>query len=107
MAVSGFGIERSGLDLADFDLDSRTNRIFLPTKAELHPTRSIHLGRHKGKISEDLGQEMDDIAKQGRLEGWTTPQYRDELDKIIARERQRLRSGKTGLNKNQRPWAED
>ncbi|NKD56002.1 MULTISPECIES: hemagglutinin repeat-containing protein [unclassified Haematospirillum] len=95
------------LDLADFDLDSRANRIFLPTKAELHPTRSIHLGRHRDEISKGLGREMDDIAERGRLEGWTTPQYRDELDKIIARERKELRSGETGLNKNKRPWAED
>lgn len=81
--------------------------MFLPTKAELHPTRSIHLGRHKGKISEDLAEEMEDIAKRGLLQEWPTQQYRDELDTIIARERQKLRSGKRGLNKNKRPWAED
>ncbi|NKD78114.1 hypothetical protein HEQ60_10125 [Haematospirillum sp. H1815] len=50
---------------------------------------------------------MQTVLDKGRLEGWTTPQYRDALDKIIARERKELRSGETGLNKNKRPWAED
>ncbi|BCV62866.1 RHS repeat-associated core domain-containing protein [Shewanella algae] len=93
------------LDLAEFDLQKRQNKIFLPTDESLHPTRSIHRGRHTTQVSRNLAEQMDAVVEVGKQQGWTKPQYRKALDSIISQERQLLRSGHRALNKNQRPWA--
>jgi hypothetical protein len=93
------------LDLAGFDLQSRTNKIFLPTEASLHPTRSIHLGRHRTSVSRNLAEQMDQIVEVGKQNGFTQEQYLKALRSMISEERQLLRSGERALNKNMRPGA--
>ena len=78
----------------------------MPTKEELHPTRSIHKGRHTTQVSENLQLQMDAIVLKGQQEGWTKARYRQELNKMIGDERSTLKSGDRALNKNKRPWAQ-
>ncbi len=98
--------EHELLDLAGYDLQSRSNKIFLPTEEGLHPTRSIHYGKHLNSVSENLANQMDAVVGVGKENGWTTQQYRQALDAIVVDERALLKSGERALNKNARPWAE-
>ncbi|MGQ3622274.1 AHH domain-containing protein, partial [Escherichia coli] len=93
------------LKAAAYDLQKMKNKIFLPTKCELHATRSIHKGRHQKKVSENLANEMDKVLEHGRKHGWTQKQYSDALDEIVAKERALLKSGHRALNKNRRAWS--
>src|SRR5690606_8518455 len=63
------------LDLAGFDLQKRQNKIFLPTDETLHPTRSIHSGRHTTQVSRNLAEQMDAVVEVGKQQGWTQQQY--------------------------------
>ena len=90
------------LDLSGVNLHSRGNKIFLPTDASLHPTRSIHLGRHTTKVSRNLAEQMDAIVRVGKQQGWSQAQYQQALKSIISQERQLLKSGQRALNKNRR-----
>nr|WP_269151603.1 AHH domain-containing protein [Sutcliffiella horikoshii] len=78
---------------AGFDLQSRSNKMFLPSKASLHPTRSIHKGKHTNKVSENLARQMDQVLEIGTANGWSQKQYNDALRGIISGERQLLRNG--------------
>jgi len=91
------------LDLAGFDLQSRANKLFLPTDAALHPTRSIHLGRHRTSVSRNLAEQMDQIVEIGRQQSWSQEQYLGALRSMISEERQLLKAGDRALNKNMRP----
>jgi hypothetical protein len=93
------------LDLAGFDLQSRVNKIFLPIEESLHPTRSIHSGRHLTTVSRNLAEQMDQIVEVGQQNGFTQGQYIKALRSMISEERQLLRSGERALNKNMRPGA--
>lgn len=93
------------LALAGFDLQSRANKIFLPSKGRLHPTRSIHSGRHTTSVSRNLATQMDTILQYGKQNGWSQAQYNNGLSGMISQERQKLRSGKRALNKNARRGA--
>lgn len=93
------------LDLADFDLQSRSNKIFLPEEPALHPTRSIHSGKHLTSVSRNLAEQMDEVVAIGRQQGWAQPQYDAALRGLIQEERSLLLSGQRALNKNARPWA--
>ncbi len=95
------------LKLAGFDLQSRQNKIFLPNKARaaVDPRRSIHQGRHKGIVNENLADKMSSAHNTGQVKKWTQKQYRAALDEIISDERRLLRSGERKLNKNARPGA--
>jgi len=94
------------LDLADFDLQSRPNKIFLPKSEAAHPTRSIHYGKHRRAVSAQLADAMDQIVETGKAEGWTTEQYREALRQLLAEERAALRNGLRALNKNARQGAQ-
>ena len=94
------------LDLAGYNLQSRPNKIFLPSQEALHPTRSIDSGRHRNSVSENLANQMDTIVDVGRQQGLTQEQFRRALDAMVSQERQLLRSGERALNRNARPWAE-
>jgi hypothetical protein len=98
------------IKLAGFDLESRANKIFLPTTegAEVSTTeRSIHEGRHIDLVSERLSIEMDKAIDLGTELGWNQEQYHAQLMKIISEERKILKSGDRILNKNHRPFATD
>jgi hypothetical protein len=90
------------IDLAEFDLQSATNRIFLPTEPGLHPTRSIHSGRHYSEVSRDLARQMDEAVMVGKQHNFSVQQYNKALRELISAERQELRSGRRRLNKNSR-----
>ena len=81
------------LELAGFDLQNRQNKIFLPVNETLHPTRSIHNGRHITQVSKDLEKQMDAVVEYGQQQGWTQKEYKQELEAIIAQERKLLKSG--------------
>jgi RHS repeat-associated protein len=91
--------------LAGFDLQSQANKIYLPDNENLHPTRSIHNGRHPNVVSTNLARQMNDAVVLGRQQGWGQKQYDDALRGIIAKERIELKAGNRMLNKNHRPWA--
>lgn len=95
------------LQLADFNLESRKNKIFLPKTGTEHPTRSIHSGRHTNRHSLIIAQKMDIIVFAGKKEGWKTPDYKAALMKLLSKERQALKAGDIPLNKNKRPWARE
>ncbi len=87
---------------AGMNPQSKVNKIFLPTEPEHHQTRSIHKGRHWDSISENLGGTMTRELNKGKIEKWSTDQYKEALHQILAEERQMLRSGERNLNKNNR-----
>jgi len=93
------------LKLAGFDLESRANKIFLPSKESLHATRSPHLGRHTTASMKRMEKAMDKIVKRGKEKGWTQSQYNAALTKLLKEVRQELKAGNISLNKNARPWA--
>ncbi|QHE54033.1 AHH domain-containing protein [Pontibacillus sp. HMF3514] len=94
------------LDESGYNLQSRNNKMFLPTDESLHPTRSIHKGKHTNSVSENLARQMDEVVEHGRANGWKQEQYNDAIRDIVSNERQLLREGSRALNKNKRPWAE-
>ena len=63
------------LDLAGFNLQSRSNKMFLPTDGALHPTRSIHLGRHRTSVSRNLAEQMDSVVNFGKQNGFSQGQF--------------------------------
>jgi len=91
------------LKLAGFDLQSRLNKMWLPTDAARHPSRSIHNGKHLRRVSDALGLQMTRILETGQKRGWAKEDYARALRSIIAEERKALRTGKRHLNKNARP----
>ncbi len=94
------------LELSGFDLQKRQNKMFLPTDESLHPTRSIHNGKHTNDVSVNLAEQMDAVVKAGKQNDWNQKQYKQALDAIITQERQALKSGERALNKNQRSWSQ-
>ncbi len=94
------------LELAGYGLQKRSNKIFLPTSGDLHPTRSIHKGRHLNSVSVNLATQMDQVVEFGMKEKWTQQQFKNALDTIIAKERHLLRTGQRALNKNKREDAQ-
>jgi hypothetical protein len=93
------------LELADFDLQSRANKILLPETEALHPTRSIHNGRHTNAHSESIATDMDAIVKRGKELGFGKNEYRFELNSLLREQRQLLKQGEIPLNKNARDWS--
>ena len=67
--------------------------------------RSIHEGRHAGRVNDNLAGRMTQVEKAGKRNNWNQAQYRKALDKIVSDERKLLRSGERQLNKNARPGA--
>jgi len=93
------------LELSKFDLQQQSNKIFLPETPELHPTRSIHSGRHLNSVSGNLAKQMDEAVAAGQQQNWAQSRYAEELHSILMKERKMLKSGERALNKNARPWA--
>ena len=91
--------------LASRDLNRPINRIFLPTEASQHPTRTIHRGRHTAASMRDVARDMKKAVEKGTRENWSQAQYRQALRKIISDNRQQLRAGNIALNSIHRPWA--
>lgn len=93
------------LEKANFNLDSRANKMFLPKEEHLHPTRALHQGRHLNSVSEELATKMTNIVEKGKKENWSTAQYNQALQGLLKKERVELKAGDIVLNKNKRPWA--
>jgi hypothetical protein len=77
----------------------------LPKDEALHPTRSLHNGRHVTTAIETIAERMDDIVRKGKSEGWSQAQYKEALEKMLSKERPELKAGNVPLNKHMRPWA--
>ncbi|PWU06494.1 MAG: hypothetical protein C5B43_01735 [Verrucomicrobia bacterium] len=86
------------LKLANFDLQSTHNLMYLPSKAGLHPTRSLHRGKHFDDVSRRMEKRMDDIVKKGNAGDWTTNQYNEALMDILKDMRSQLKQSKIKLN---------
>ena len=86
------------LGLAGYDLQSKFNKIKLPTTAALHPTKSIHLGKHLQSVSDNLANQMTEIVRHGRSAGFSREQYRAAINQIVNTERGLLKSGARKLN---------
>jgi hypothetical protein len=93
------------LGLAGFDLESRSNKIFLPANESLHPTRSIHNGRHVKVPMKEVARKMDDIVALGESKGWGQAKYKAELEAMLSEIRQDLKAGNIALNKHKRDWS--
>jgi hypothetical protein len=94
------------IKLAGFDLESRSNKVFLPKDEASHPTRSIHNGRHKIAVMLDIKTRMDEIVDIGKSKGWSQAKYKAELEAMLSEVRQDLKAGHVPLNKHMRPWAD-
>ena len=79
-------------------LESRSNKILLPTDAANNPTRSIHKGRHTQSVSDDISKKMN----KAYVEGMSKVDANESLSRIQAEARKKLRNGETRLNKNYR-----
>jgi hypothetical protein len=86
------------LKITGFDLESRSNKIFLPNRFDLHKTRSVHNKRHWKGVSISLSEKMDDLLNIGAAENWSTKDFNDALFKMIKEERMALKEGKRILN---------
>ena len=98
------------LELAGFNLQSRANRMLLPTKEGVKVSktkRSIHYGKHIDLVSKRIAKKMQDALDLGAEVGWSQEQYHTQLVKIISEERKALKSGDRILNINHRPLATD
>jgi hypothetical protein len=84
--------------LAGVDSDSWVNKIFLPARDGIHPTRSIHNGRHVEAVSKRMADEMNKAVARGARESWSQVRYERELRSLIATERKNLVNGETALN---------
>jgi hypothetical protein len=95
-------VKAAGVDLEK----GMWNQILLPASKEAGKmstvTRTIHKGRHVNQYSKGLAEKMQIIYEQGQKTGWSQQQYRNGLEKIVAAERNNLKSGTTNLNKNTR-----
>ena len=93
--------------IINFDLQSRSNKIFLPTHEDYHPTRSIHVGRHDGKLIKGLSSKLDQIVESGIDQSWTKQQFLNSFKEELIKERHKLRTGERALNKNKREWSDN
>ena len=91
--------------LAGMNINSRANKIYLPTDPSVHATRSIHKGRHTDSYSQKVADRLTQVVDNGKAQGWTKEQYRAETRKVLSAIRQDLRAGDIGLNNNLRPGA--
>ncbi len=55
-------LQRAGFN----NLNARANRIFLPTCETLHPTRTIHLGRHTTVSMKAVQKKMNELYAIGQ-----------------------------------------
>lgn len=79
------------IGLPELDLHVRSNKIFLPRDASLHPTRSIHNCRQRISVSKSLARQMDTIVEVGKRLGWNKGQYQNALKFLLKNERSILR----------------
>jgi len=94
------------ITLAGANLQSRQNRIFLPTHASHHPSRSIHCGRHWSRnYSWQVADKMDKTVEKGKAKNWSQQQYKQAYDDMLKGIRIGLRQGTVALNSNARPGA--
>ncbi len=94
------------LQLAGFtNLNARANRIFLPTCETLHPTRTIHRGRHTTASMKAVQQKMDKLYAIGQSQDWNPTQYKSAFRNMLSETRQDLRAGNIALNSKHRPWS--
>jgi RHS repeat-associated protein len=82
-----------------YDIQSKMNLMALPTRKGIHPTRTVHRGRHREIYTREFQQLMDDLDRQVRAGTMSPERARAILDERIAKVRQELRSGKRSLNK--------
>ncbi|WP_446731157.1 AHH domain-containing protein [Pseudomonas sp. CFBP 13711] len=87
------------LKASGMNIHASNNIIYLPTHAENHPVRTVHLGPHPGYTAEVRGN-LNEIERVGREQGWSKQQYKAAPDDMIVEDRQGLRKGETKLNKN-------
>ncbi|MFL1996875.1 AHH domain-containing protein [Lysinibacillus irui] len=86
--------------LSGYDIDNIRNTIYLPTRRDNHPTRSIHRGYNSfhAQYNRDIRQELDILLEVGDKNKWTTQQYHDAIQELINDQRQDLRKGRTKLH---------
>lgn len=82
-----------------FDIEGYMNKIALPSKAGLHPTRTVHRGMHTRASMARLQLELDRIDAAVKGGQMTPEQGRRAIEIAVARERKDLRDGSKSLNK--------
>ncbi|PWW04457.1 RHS repeat-associated protein [Hoeflea marina] len=84
--------------LTGFDMEKMGNRLALPSTPGLHPTRTVHQGRHIDKYVDHFEEVLDRVVadiKSGRI---TPQQGREIIEKAVTRERKDLKDGNRMLN---------
>jgi hypothetical protein len=87
------------LEMTGFDIEKYSNKIALPSEADIHPNRTVHRGRHRDVYTQRIARMLDRIAEQVQSGRLTPEQGRAVIEKEIAKERRSLRDGTTSLNK--------
>lgn len=86
-------VKRSGLNI-----NSKLNKMSLPSKRELDPLKTLHRGKPDEKALRRLMQELNDAESIAKRESWSQQRSLEEIKKIIAKESEGLNSGKFHLN---------
>jgi RHS repeat-associated protein len=92
---------------AGITAEHKINKIDLPVLGLLHPTKSIHRGRHLQRLADKQKYLLDKLEKLGDRLQWSPNEYLRRLSRLLAVERRKLLTGHRGLNKHRRPWAKD
>ena len=80
---------------AAFDVDKPNNLIYLPKEKDTHSVRSLHKGWNKAhlKYNSDISEELKDIHKMGRDNGWSKADYATAVEDLKNKTRKGLRQG--------------
>ena len=83
-------------------IESAKNKIFLPGKQGLHPSRSLHNGGHLSEVYNTAKQEMSYIMEQAKAAGISKEGNKKYFQKkfleFLNKERVALENGKRILN---------
>lgn len=82
-----------------FKVESVANSINLPSKPDLHPTRSIHRGMHTDNYTERFEDFLDQVEAQIDSGAMSPEEGRRAIEQFVVNERGKLRSGETILNR--------
>jgi hypothetical protein len=91
--------DHPALKLTGFDIEGYANKMALPSKPDLHATRTVHNGRHRKDYVDRMRTALNEVAVAVKSGQMTPEQGRAAIEKAIAKERQDLRTGATSLNK--------
>lgn len=85
--------------MTGYDMESYGNKIALPSRADIHQTRTVHRGRTGKGYRDEIELQLNRVAadiESGRI---TPEQGRAEIRAFAAEQRKGLREGTISINK--------